>query len=86
VPPEPLVEIVCHMIRSSRLGVAHSRTRGLLTVRDAIVRCIDVRGPIQWNVVENYEWLRGADVPLGMIDSDHSVWACALVFVREATA
>ena len=86
MPPESVVETVCHMIRSSRLGRAHSRTRSLVTVHDAIVRRIEVRGPIPWNVVENHEWLRGADVPLGMIDSNHSVWACTQVFVREATA
>jgi len=57
--------------------------RGLVIVREALDRGIDVRGFFHWTAVDNYEWLHGYDVSFGLIDRDRCVRPSAQVLAQE---
>ncbi|WP_170177876.1 family 1 glycosylhydrolase [Thermomonospora umbrina] len=57
---------------------------GLAIVRTAIAEGADIRGFFHWTGVDNYEWMRGYDVPFGLITRDRTVRPSAAVLAAEA--
>jgi beta-glucosidase len=57
---------------------------GLNVVNAAIGEGIDIRGFFHWTGVDNYEWLRGYDVPFGLVTKDRTVRPSAQVLKQEA--